>query len=484
MLTRACPTREALVQFGLGTADITPPVGIYHRMFGAANHDRATGVHRPLQAQVLAIGRLGQVRPEFLRVDLDHIGFVESQHNEFIRRVSAAAEIAPEQVVVGYSHTHSAGWYMPDRFGLPGGELIPAYLETIGDQLHAATRDAIADLSPAHIAYATGRCAMAAHRDCWDEVENCFVCGHNPGGPCDDTVTAARVSTPDGAPRAILVHYGCHPTTLGWDNSLISPDFIGAMREVVSSSTGVPCLYWQGACGDLGPRDGFVGDPAVADRNGRMLGFAALSALEALGPPETEFRYAGPVVSGATLGTWKHVATDASRRTRMERVDGSRFTVPFPIKPHDDPETLERDRAAWEKRANAAEDQGDTIESRDCRAKSERAKRWLGRIANLPKGTTYPLSISVHRVGESLWMTSGGEPYQQLAADLRQRFPEFTVLYSPLAGGVQTGYLLPHSEYGKGVYQEEPSVLASGCFERLREVLFQHADDLLARGAT
>ena len=34
-------------------ADITPPVGIYHRMWGAALHDRATGVHRPLMATAM-----------------------------------------------------------------------------------------------------------------------------------------------------------------------------------------------------------------------------------------------------------------------------------------------------------------------------------------------------------------------------------------------------------------------------------------------
>ena len=33
---------------GVSRADVTPPVGIYHRMWGAAKHDKATGVHRPL----------------------------------------------------------------------------------------------------------------------------------------------------------------------------------------------------------------------------------------------------------------------------------------------------------------------------------------------------------------------------------------------------------------------------------------------------
>ena len=38
---------------GTARGDITPPVGIYHRMWGAAAHERATGIHRPLLADVL-----------------------------------------------------------------------------------------------------------------------------------------------------------------------------------------------------------------------------------------------------------------------------------------------------------------------------------------------------------------------------------------------------------------------------------------------
>src|SRR5207302_773883 len=75
-----------------------------------------------------------------------------------------------------------------------------------------------------------------------------------------------------------------------------------------------PCLFLQGASGDLGPCEGFVGDPAVADRNGRQLGYAVLAALESLSPPLTRFEYQGPVVSGATLGTWAHVPLDERSR--------------------------------------------------------------------------------------------------------------------------------------------------------------------------
>jgi len=421
-----------------------------------------------LQADVMAIGRVNGRGPEFVRVELDHCGFVDTQHNEFIRRVSEAAELPTEQVIVGYSHSHAAGWYMPDRFQLPGGELIPGYLEQVGARLETATRLAIADMAPAIFTYATAECPLAGHRDCWDEESNQFVCGYNPGGPADHTVTVARITAPEGRLRGVLVHYGCHPTTLGWDNTLISPDYVGALRETVTKETGAPCIYWQGACGDLGPREGFVGDVAVADRNGRLLAYSALAALETLGPPETEFRYAGPVLSGATLGAWRHAPIDRGRSESGQRVAGGRFAVSLP-------------RLEWERKTEEAHRAGDPVAERDCRARAERARRWLGRIASLPPGGSYPLSASAHVVGDAIWITSGGEPYQWLADALRRRFPEQTVLYSPLADGVQVGYLLPEGEYGKGLYQEEPSILAKGCLESLRDALVSRTDALLAR---
>src|SRR5262249_38985564 len=151
----------------------------------------------------------------------------------------------------------------------------------------------------------------------------------NPGGPADDTVLVAKIQGDDGQLIATVVNYACHPTTLAWDNTLISPDFPGAMREVVETATGAPCVFIQGASGDLGPREGFVGDPKVADRNGRQLGHAALAALESLPAPGTRFAYSGPVVSGATIGTWRHVPLDAGLERHGARWRHRFWTVPL-----------------------------------------------------------------------------------------------------------------------------------------------------------
>ena len=39
-------TPQSRCRFALAWADITPPAGIYHRMWGAAKHERATGVKK------------------------------------------------------------------------------------------------------------------------------------------------------------------------------------------------------------------------------------------------------------------------------------------------------------------------------------------------------------------------------------------------------------------------------------------------------
>src|SRR5512138_2489796 len=40
---------------GVAREDITPPVGIYARNWGAAAHDAAEGIHRPLTVTALAL---------------------------------------------------------------------------------------------------------------------------------------------------------------------------------------------------------------------------------------------------------------------------------------------------------------------------------------------------------------------------------------------------------------------------------------------
>ena len=212
-----------------------------------------------------------------------------------------------EAVSVIFSHTHAAGLLGMDRVEMPGGELIPAYLESLYQVMEDLVQTAVSQLAPVTLVYGEGVCDLARQRDLWDEQGNQFVCGFNPNGSADSTLLAVKIEDAEGGWAGSIVNYGCHPTSLAWENRLISPDYPGAMRDLIEHQTGAPCLFVQGICGDLGPRDGFSGDPEVADRNGRQLGHAALATLVSLPAAGTCQQYSGPVVSGATSGTWQHV---------------------------------------------------------------------------------------------------------------------------------------------------------------------------------
>src|SRR5438105_3322688 len=154
-------TPQSICRFGIARCDITPPVGIYHRMWGAASHDRATGIHRPLTATALVFW--GAPEDSQVVVAVDHCLLWAEEMSALIKSVCAQTELPAEQLVITFSHTHGAGLMGLERRALPGGELIPPYLDDLAHRLAGVIRAAVRGLQPATILYGTGRCSLAAH---------------------------------------------------------------------------------------------------------------------------------------------------------------------------------------------------------------------------------------------------------------------------------------------------------------------------------
>lgn len=463
-------TPQGICRFGIAQGDITPPVDIYCRMWGAARHDRATGVHRPLLATALVFqsaGENGDDESLQVLIALDHCMLGQEELQDLLNRITKETGISQETLEVVFSHTHAAGLMNRDRVDLPGGDLIPAYLDNLADCVAELVSKARQGVQKVNIVYGYGRCDLAAHRDFWDEDAGEFVCGFNPGQPADDTLLLARVTDVQGNLLATLVNYACHPTTLAWQNTLISPDYPGAMREVVQQATAAPCVFLQGASGELGPQEGFVGDTEVADRNGRRLGYAALATLESLPPALTRFEYAGSVVSGATLGTWANVALPPQPRQEKLRWQVRRFTVDLPYRDLPSIEKVQQRRAQWQTDEQAARATGDEHRAADCRAHVERCTRRLARLKVLPPGDVFPYRVAMWRVGDGFWITVEGEPYSELQRNLRERFPGAAIVVCVLSRGSRSSYLPPEPVYGQGIYQEKVAVLAAGSLEML-----------------
>jgi hypothetical protein len=271
-----------------------------------------------------------------------------------------------------------------------------------------------------------------------------MICGFNPAVAGDDTLLVGRITDPSGTVRATLVNYACHPTTLAWENTSISPDFIGAMRETMEAATGATAFFLQGMSGDLAPRNQYVGDVEVADRHGRQLGFAALAALYDMEPAGKQLCFEQVIESGAPLAAWRHRPYEHSSELRALELAADVELKDWPTAAE-----LEQQRLAC-----------------DDRALEERLRRKRDIRRSLGDGTSFPLAVHAWRIGDAVLVGSAGEAYSQLQRELRSRFPHLTVICMNLING-SVGYLPPADLYNLDVYPVWQTPFARACLEQI-----------------
>lgn len=441
-LSFAPPAFAGLI--GVGREDITPPVGIYARNWGAATHDVAEGIHRPLTVTALTLQSQPDAKPLVL-VAAD-LGWWRTLEDEWYVRegVLKALDLDPARVMVNLSHTHSAPAICREDADRPGGHLIAPYLEKVREAIVTAAQQALATRQPAVLTWAKGTCRLAQNRDLPDPEKPRMVCGYSPGQPADDTLLVGRVTREDGAILATLVHYACHPTTLAWQNRLISPDYIGAMREVVEGQTGSAlCLFLLGACGELAPIEQYTADTSLPDAHGRELGYAALSTLQGMLPPRTGLEYSGVVESGAPLAIWKRVPAEPATTLEARRIE-----VELPLQEMPGIAEIEAQLQTCEDRALA-----------ERLARKRRVRRSVG------EGTTTQMPVWVWCVGDALLVGNPNEAYSRLQTELRQEFPQRAVVVMNVVNG-HMGYLPPAEMYDLDLYPVWQSPFDRSSLER------------------
>lgn len=450
-------------QIGVAQIDITPPVGIYARNWGAAKHDVAQSIHRPLTLSALILAPLSGGSPLVL-LDAD-LGWWKTPQtfHKFQTRLLEALSLRAENLIFALSHTHSGPPLMDSDPSLAGNDLHQAWMKTLFESAVRVVQMAQNTTFEGKLDWHQGHCNLATVRDFPDPdpAKNRIVCGYNPDVQADNTLIVGRItdtvgSDTTGEIRATIVNYACHPTTLAWDNTAISPDYIGAMRETMQASTGAPALFLLGVCGELAPRYQYVGDTEVADSHGRQLGFAALATLNDMEPAGTRLAYQGIVESGAPLAVWRHEPREISKE-----LAAAQKTVELPLKDWPSAEELEEQRRTCTDRA---------LQERLCRKRDIR--RFLG------DGKTFPMPVSVWRIGDAVLVGCCGEPYSSLQQELRRRFPERTILCMNLING-SVGYLPPENLYSIDVYPVWQTPFDRGCLEVTLRAMTQAICDIV-----
>ncbi|MBK95043.1 MAG: hypothetical protein CMJ79_04925 [Planctomycetaceae bacterium] len=450
-------------------AKITPPENIYHRMWGAALHDRAEGIHQPLECNALWLRAIDS-EAQLLILSIDHCLFWKDANDQLKQTVSNATGVAQEDIVVYFTHTHGAGLMDLGRDELPGGDLIAPYLDQIGQKIAAACSVLPSQLEEAWLTAGTGASSLATNRDFYDVQREGYVCGFNPLNTADQTLLTIKIARASGELLGVISNYACHPTTLAWENKLVSPDYIGSMRKTMRHALGrVPILFIQGASGDVGPREGYVGDVRVAERNGRQLGLANLEVLASMPDQPQRYSYDGAVISGATIGVWSYKPFDENEISDLSQFGTATRNVPLAYR--EDLGTLESvtGRIAELDAESSSPDasQWTDLQQRDHRALVERARRKLTRLSTLESYEAFEYPIRIWTLGEIVLLGLNGELYNCYQTKVREAVSDRAVMVGTLADGSDCWYLLDQSSYGKGLYQEEASIIGQGGLEVL-----------------
>ncbi|MEW6754614.1 MAG: hypothetical protein AB1505_27070 [Candidatus Latescibacterota bacterium] len=291
------------LQIGVARADITPPVGI--PMVGFAGRDESDDVHDPLTATAL-VATQGEVSAALVCLDLL---FLAGETADAMRAAIAAATGIPAgYVALCSAHNH----YGPsvDRGESP---LVEAYRAHLGHVLVGLVGRAQRQRRSARLGVGWGDSDIGVNRR-ERRPDGQIVLGENPAGPVDRQVGVLRIDQEDGAPLATVVSFACHPVCQHAQIRALSADYPGRMRQVVETLTGAPCLFLQGAAGNINPiRMEHAYEPARS--LGTRLGSEAVRVWETIKPGHVSglrvaagtvclprYRYGSPEAAAALVG--------------------------------------------------------------------------------------------------------------------------------------------------------------------------------------
>ncbi len=226
----------------------------------------ADGIAQDLYATVLVVDD-GTERAAFCELELVIISRAESD----AIRAAVAEElgISPDQVRASVSHNHAGPPPSAWNWIAQGAEALASYYASLPSRVAGAAREAKLALKPAFVGFGRGACHVAVNRR-ETAPGGRTVTGVNPDGAIDPEVLVVRIDGVDGTSIGSIVAYTMHPTIHGAKQQADQFDWPGYLkRAVMEEITGAPCLFAQGATGDIGPGPLGFSDDHVRDAGSR-----------------------------------------------------------------------------------------------------------------------------------------------------------------------------------------------------------------------
>jgi len=262
---------------GLGARDITPATGL--ALWGYADRKGpATGTLDPLMLYAVVFRAHGNTAA-LVSADLGRPPMRDVQA-EIHKR---AASLGVPHVFFAATHTHHA-----PEMDVPDAP----HANAVMDAAVEAIAEALGRLQPAQAGTGTVTLDIGHNRRRILEDGRCVMLWRNevqaPTEPVDREATLVKIDSAGGQPIALLVHFACHPVIMGPSNRQYSADYIGELRRQVEIESGYPCVFLQGACGDINPYLDKTpvehGGVEAAQTVGRACARSILAALPGIDP--------------------------------------------------------------------------------------------------------------------------------------------------------------------------------------------------------
>jgi hypothetical protein len=276
------------------------------------------------------------------------------------------------------------------------------------------------------------------------------------GGPVDDRVTVTRFDAVDGTPIATLANYGCHPTTLGPNNTLYSADYPGVACRAIEDAVGGVALFTTGPQGDV--------NPGGYSPEGSMVGIVVPWRTF-----ESAERY-GRLVADTTVRVYAGLRPGPS-----DRVRGDSLVLELERKRLPDAAAA-RAAAGAAARAETEVRAADLSEDATYHAAVAAAYAELiaGQAEDPERAGPVRVRVSALALGPLVHAGVQGELFVALGQRIRSALGDDSTCIAALCDGT-IGYIPTADAYDIGGYEPNASVLRAGEGERLADAVIELA---------
>lgn len=447
-----------MVKVGVAKTKINPPLTLPHAGWGAQSHIYADDLEADFWARVLVIADNTSTS---VVVDLDICQLRMNQLEVFKSKMAERLQLDPECIRISWTHTHACALIWRDYYEAAKQARLN-YVDYMMEQTIGAAIQARNELKPVTAGASYGQCDVGKHRR--QMVNGRMVVGVDPEGFTDPTVSTIRFDNELGETVASIVHYACHPTILGPDYKLMSPEYPGVTKQVVEQLVGGTCLFLQGSAGNIGPGpEGFKTNHEAMHRMGTTIGLEASKVLLNTHTTKIEDKFEGIQESGASLGLWNRKRGDANDDT-FKVIS---HWIEMPLKEQVPVEEAEKEANKYKEELEYLQNNSGSDEDiRGVTFKVKRAFMTLER-SKLYYGETYK-SIQAHfiRIGDIVLIGMPLEPFAEIGVSIREQSPFTYTLFSGYSNGA-AGYLPVRDEYSRGGYEVDTTPFSSDAADLL-----------------